>query len=111
DELPLAADLHAFDALVQARDDEVGADDERQRIGAAAGAVEDDAVRRRARVLDLDLLALGRPVAGAALDVLDLPVARRLLRPRVRRPRDGRRLFGSRATVAAEEDGAGQSDE
>src|SRR3954451_24216744 len=76
-----AADLHARDPLVPARDDLALAEAELERVAAVPGGVELLAVLpRHADVVDLDDLARDRLVAGALDDVLDLElVGRRLV--------------------------------
>src|SRR5262249_29119850 len=75
------ADLHALYAFVPALDHHAGAERETGPVAAVLARVElaavDDSVGKPAGVVHSDVLAFGRGVAAADLDILDLQPAGR----------------------------------
>src|SRR5690242_438927 len=79
DQLAAAADLHALDALVPARDDPPGAEPERERLTPVPARVEFLAGRvSHPDVVDLDHVARGRLLAVAFPNLGDLEIGGRV---------------------------------
>src|SRR5258706_5577037 len=74
-ELPLAADLHALDALVPALDHVSLAEREDERIAAVLARIEFRSVGQPAGVMHAHLLAGGRGVSAADGEFLELQAA------------------------------------